>query len=210
MRMMILSAAVAAMAAVSASAQNVSWRKAEDPAAFKHSLTANFSAMGFFGNEARSFGAIGLEYDRALRRNWSVGAVGLYAPICHQGTKAGEWPKDGAFWFAGARAGYTLPVVRGWLYFRVGAGGGIGVQHRHESAPWGEVPAPTNDTRIMPHLMVDGNWVVRVSRRVDLRFSPLVIYPAQYIFGLGASLHRSGDTKFEYANMFPVGATVRF
>ncbi len=209
MKKAFLMAAVA-LSTVNASAQDGSWRKTEDPAAFKHSITINFSAMGFFGNEARSFGAIGLEYDRVLPRRWSVGAVGLYAPICHEGQKAGEWPKDGAFWFAGARASYTLPVVRGWLYFRVGAGAGIGVQHRNESAWQGEVPVAVSDIRIMPHLIVDGNWILRVSRRVDLRFSPLIVYPTQYIFGLGSSLHRSGGTKFEYANMFPFGATVRF
>ncbi len=166
--------------------------------------------MGFFGNKARSFAAVGLEYDRVLRARWSVGAVGLYAPICHAGERAGAWDRDGAFVFVGARASYTLPVVRGWLYFRLGAGGGIGVQHRHESAHRGDVPAPDHDTHIMPHLLIDGNWVLRVSRAVDLRFSPLVVYPSQYIFGLGSSLHRTSDTKFEYANFFPLGVTVRF
>ncbi len=198
MKKVILTSAAAVMVAAGASAQSGSWRKSEAPPARKHSITAHFSPLVLF-DSGDGLGAIGLEYDRALPHNLSVGAVGLYAPLY----KTRRY--DGTYWFASVRAGYTLPVIRGWLYFRVGAGIGIGVQPGYFTQ--GDTPEVFYiRTRVDPHMIIDANWVLRVSRRVDLRFSPLVVYPSQYIFGLGSSPY----SRFEYINMFPVGATVRF
>ncbi len=209
MRKIVLMAAVIATMTVGAKAQNSSWRKTEEPWVRKNSIAMSLSAMGFFGNEARSFGAIGLEYDRAVYRNLSVGATGLYAPFCTPGDTAGSYIKTGTFWFAGAKLNYNLPVVRNWLYFRIGAGAGLGVQHIHGAIATADEQAPPSpDTRISPHLVVDAHWVLRVSRSVDLRFAPFVISTSQYIFG--SRLHRSGGKPFEHADFFTFGAAMRF
>jgi hypothetical protein len=67
---------------------------------------------------------------------------------------------------------------------------------------------PTLDTKFHPHWVVDAWWILRVSRRVDLKFAPLIVYPSQYIFG--GELHRSGNKPFDHVGFFTMGASVRF
>lgn len=199
--------------AMSVSAQttgSVSWRKTEDSGARKNSVTVFGSVQGWGSYESWGFGHAGLEYDRVLPLNFSVGAIGLYAPMNGNGIEDG-YAQEEEFTFAGAKINYNLPVVRNWLYFRVGIGGGVGwhrVTGYQMGWPGGD-PAPAFDTYVKPHLMVDAYWVLRATRWLDLRFSPLLVSPSQFIVG-GQFDAPYNNSTFFYFNMGTLGATVRF
>lgn len=202
----------AAMMAVGAHAQNLSWRKTEDPAVRKNSVTVFGSMQGWGKYHSCGFGHFGLEYDRALPYNLSVSAIGLYAPMNGNGIDDG-YAQEETFTFAGAKVNHTLTVVRGWLYFRAGVGGGVG-WHKVTGYQMGDMlppamPAPALDTYVKPHLMVDAYWVLRATRWLDLRFSPLLISPSQLIIG-GKHNAPYNDSMFRYFNMATLGVTVRF
>jgi hypothetical protein len=207
MKKVIIMATVAVMAAVGATAQsarNPTWRKTDEHWARKNSVTALGSLFGWNAYHSWGVGHIGLEYDRFLRRGLSVSAIGLFAPMYGSGRES--------FSFAGAKANYSIPVVRNWLFFRVGIGGGIG-WYRAVDFPegvWNEhTPRPAPGTYVKPHLMVDAYWVLRVTRRLDLRFSPLLYSPSQFIVG-GRIEAPHIHTTFKYINWGTLGVTVRF
>ncbi len=122
------------------------------------------------------------------------------------------YAQEEEFTFAGAKINYHLPVVRGWLYFRFGVGGGVG-WHKVTGYEMGwnlnNTPVPALDTYVKPHLMVDAYWVLRATRWLDLRFAPLILSPSQLIVG-GKHNAPYNDSMFRYFNMGTLGATVRF
>lgn len=210
MKKVILMVTAAVMATVGVSAQNISWRKTEDPGACKNSITAFGSVHGWGKYHSWGFGHFGLEYDRALPHNLSVSAIGLYAPMNGNGIQD-AYVQEETFTFAGAKINYNLPVVRNRLYFRVGVGGGVGW---HKTTGYQMVypnpdHAPAFDTYVKPHLIVDAWLVLRVTRRLDLRFSPLIVSPSQLIVG-GKFNAPYNNSLFRYFNLGSLGATVRF
>ncbi|MDR2937114.1 MAG: hypothetical protein LBU80_07235 [Rikenellaceae bacterium] len=202
------------LAATGARAQGRSWRKTEDPWARKNSVTALGSAQGWGKYHSWGFGHVGLEYDRMLRGGLSVSAIGLYAPM-NGNTIEDAYVQEETMTFAGAKVNYNIPVVQGWLYFRFGLGGGVGY-HKATSIDMGWVEPPEEpvtrpalDTYVKPHLMVDAYWVLRATRWLDLRFSPLILSPSQIIVG-GKFNAPYNDSAFRYFNMGTLGATARF
>lgn len=187
-----------------------SWRKLDDPWTHKNSITVSSSVISFSGYNGMGLFNFHIEYDRVLPNDVSVSAIGLFAPM--QGDAATDTPTMREhFWFAGAKINYNLPVVRNWLWFRIGMGGGVGIHNVPYDFAEGIIgrPVPPVDRFIKPHLMVDMYWIFRVSRRMDLRFAPLLISPSQFVFG-GRS-DDPFDTPFYYWNpMGTLGASVRF
>ena len=222
MRKIILFAA-AAMFTVAANAQdenstqNTSWFTTEDPTVSVTKTRRNFvtafgSVQGWGKYHSWGFGHFGLEYDRVLRKNWSVGAVGLHAPMNGNGIDDG-YAQEEEFTFVGAKVNYYLPVVRGRLWFRFGAGVGVG-WHKVTGYDMGlmdppGMPAPALDTYVKPHLIVDAWGVLRATRWLALRFAPLLLSPSQLIVG-GKHNAPYNDSMFRYVNMGAIGATVKF
>lgn len=212
MKKLLLMTLAAAMAAVGANAQSVSRNEGETSDARKNSVTALGSVQGWGKYHSWGFGHFGLEYDRSLSDKLSVSAIGIYAPM-NGNTIDDAYVQEETFTFAGAKVNYTLPVVRGWLSFRVGVGGGVG-WHKVTGYQMGEMqppatPAPALDTYVEPHLMVDAYWVVRAAKWLDLRFAPLLASPSQLIVG-GKFNAPYNDSMFRYFNMGTLGATVKF
>ena len=212
MKKVLFLVAVAVFSLTGANAQDGSWRRSEEPSARKNSVTAFGSVQGWGKYHSWGFGHFGLEYDRALPHNLSVGAIGIYAPMNGNMIDDG-YAQEETFTFAGAKLNYNLPVVRGWLYFRIGVGGGVG-WHKVTGYEMGwmeppGIPAPALDTYVKPHLMVDAYWVFRATKWLDLRFAPLIISPSQLIIG-GKHNAPYNDSAFRYFNMGTLGATVRF
>jgi len=219
MKKLLLSAAAVAIvvaSAIDAGAQSGSWRKTDDGAARRNSVTVMGSVQGWGKYGSQGFGHFGVEYDRALPYGLSVSATGLHAPMNHNTVMDG-YVQEETFTFAGAKLNYNLPVVRNWLYFRVGLGGGVGwhkvtgyeMGYMDPPPAEGRPSAPAHDTYVKPHLVVDAYWVLRATRWLDLRFSPLVISPSQLIVG-GRFNAPYNDSTFRYFNMGTLGATVRF
>ncbi len=121
------------------------------------------------------------------------------------------------FWFAGAKLNYNLPVVRNWLYLRIGLGVGTGFhdvtnyylggfQDPDDYVP---TPIPTPGLKVKPHIIVDMYWVFRATQWLDLKLAPLIISPSQLIFGSKFNAPHNNST-YLYFNCFNLGATVRF
>lgn len=214
MKKAILVAVIAVTTAVGTSAQTTSWRKTEDHWAGKNSITVFGSVQGWGKYHSWGFGHVGIEYDRILHHGLSVSAIGLYAPM-NGNTIDDGYVQEETFTFAGAKVNYNIPVVRNVLYFKVGIGGGVG---RHKATgyemgwpidPGNATPAPALDTYVKPHLMVDAYWILRATRWLDLKFSPLIVSPSQIIVG-GKFNAPYNNSVFRYFNMGTLGAAVRF
>ena len=189
-----------------------SWRKTDDHWARKNSITVTATTMGFSNYTGLGFGHINLEYDRALPYNLSISAVGVYAPLPTTGT-ADAYTVFETFWFAGVKVNYNLPVVRNWLYLRIGAGIGVGIHDvsRVMFSGWfDEGPPPAPRKWVKPHAIVDVQWVFRATKWLELRFAPGLVSPSQFIVG-----SKFDDPYFRspycYYNMLgTLGVTVRF
>jgi hypothetical protein len=196
---------------VALSAQDVrkpSWRKTDDGWTRKNSITLSTSVMNFSSYNAMSIFPLTIEYDRALRYNLSVSAIGIFAPL--EGAAATDTHTVREhFWFAGAKANYNLPVVHNWLYLRIGLGMGVGYHiepDEFSGGIWGK-PEPPVQRWVKPHFIVDMYWVFRAARWLELRFAPGFISPSQFI--VGSKLDRS-YIYYYYNAMGTLGATVRF
>lgn len=200
-----------------------SWRKTEDQWARKNSITGTISLFGATNYTGCGIGQIGVEYDRVLPFNLSVSVTGQCAP-CPMPTSKDSYSLNEIFYFAGVKLNYNLPVVKNILYLRIGAGGGVGyhqVIHRVMGMCWnsgcGESepsvepkPKPPLKDVVRGHFMFDLHWIVRVNRKVELKFAPLIISPSQIIFGSKFN-EPYNDTNYIYFNAFgTLGVGVRF
>lgn len=195
--------------------KNPDWRKTGDHWARKNSITLSSYTLTQTSYNGGGF-SFGIEYDRAIVHNLSVSAIALCAP------SQWSWATDSYtihenFYFAGVKANYNLPVVRNWLYFRIGMGGGIGY-HDLRSRSFGmidcregECPTmPPLENVVKPHFMADMYWVLRAAKWLELRFAPLIVSPSQIIVGSKYDAPYYNSTFF-YFNMFgALGISVRF
>lgn len=174
----------------------------------KNSIAFNTSLFGFNSYNAHStplLPVFGLEYDRVVCGRWSVGVTGMYAKMRSR-TATDTYTMRENFWFAGAKANYTLPVVRKWLLLRGGVGGGAGF---HSPYSYDGVSEKISGTKVKPHAMVDLYMVFRPTRWLDLRISPLLIAPSQFIFG--SRFDKPHDETYFYWNpLGTLGVSVRF
>ncbi len=138
-----------------------------------------------------------LEYSRQIRGNlyWGCSASAM--------TTAGYlWEGDGfepggcsynnfsqdIFKFDGM-AFYRLPVIRSRLFFRVGAGVGVGI---HRILDYEELFR--NDCRLLPYLNIEAAWILRCAKGFELKFSPTVLLvPSEFSVSpvkLGGPTHK--------------------
>ncbi len=215
----VASAALILPATLSAQvSENASWRKTEGHQVRKNSImfSSSLITMTLGGyNSVSILANFHIEYDRALCRNLSVSGVGLYADLTNGGFGPDVFSVHEHFWFAGVKINYNLPVVRNWLYFRVGLGAGAGIHSitdydmgffwEPDSRP---LPPPPG-IRLKVHMVVDAYWVFRVAHGFDLRFAPLLVLPSYLVFGSKLNVPYNYNT-YKYYNFFTLGATVRF
>jgi hypothetical protein len=190
----------------------LSWRKTDDHWARKNSITVTGSTMGISEYAVRGMWHVNLEYDRALPYNLSVSAIGLYAPLLDL-MIADSSVFFEELWFAGAKANYNLPVVRNWLYLRIGIGVGLGyhkVKNIFLYSDFENLTQPEPKDIIKPYAIIDMYWVLRATKWLEFRFAPGLVSPSQVIVGakLGSQYFRM---PYVYYNMLgTLGVTVRF
>lgn len=194
-------------------ARKISWRKTDDHWVRKNSVTFSATTFGHSRYNGMGMPQYNLEYDRHLPYNLSVGAIGLYAPLKWDAATDTYTMRE-SFWFAGAKVNYNLPVVRNWLYFRVGVGAGVGYHKvRGFDMGWPQTPpvsAPPAEDRVKPHFIVDAYWVFRAAKWLELRFAPGIISPSQFIVGSKLDAPYN-DSVYYYWNMLgTLGVSVRF
>lgn len=195
--------ALLVLAPLSGQAQDTkrsTWRKTDDHWIRKNSITLTtslFGANAYNGMASPLFPVFNLEYDRMLYDNVSVSATGFFAKI--DGDRATDtYTMKEDFFFAGAKVNYNLPVVRNWLYFRTGIGVGVG---SHETAL---------DNYVKMHGMVDMYMVFRATRWLELRVSPLLLSPSQFIFGSKFNAPYSNTSYFYWNPLGTLGLSARF
>ena len=220
--LLLLAAAALPLTVSAKNGEKNSWRKTDDHRVRKNSITATAGLWGISNYNSLGVGQLNLEYDRALPYNLSVSGVGLFAP-CRGQTNSDTYTQEEIFYFAGAKVNYNLPVVRNWLYFRVGIGVGVGYHNildRSMGMCYGgcDNPDPNNNPgplppikdRVKAHFIADAYWVFRASKWLDLRFAPLILSPAQVI--IGSKFNSPWDDKtFVWTSYFgTLGISVRF
>ncbi len=193
--------------------QRNAWRKTDDHWTRKNSISVTGYAMSFSTYGTVGFGHTKIEYDRALPYNLSVSAVGIvYAPL-QESMIADTYRAYENFWFTGVKLNYNLPVVRNWLYLRMGVGIGVGFHNvtKINLSGWfdeGPPPPPRNWTKV--NAIVDVQWVLRVNRWLELRFAPGLVSPSQFIVGPSFNDPYFEGAYFYFDMMGMLGATVRF
>ncbi len=193
-----------------------SWRKSDGHWERPNSITFTTSLFGFSAYNAQAmpiFPVFNLEYDRMVYRNWSVSATGFYAKL--SGSLATDtYTMRENFLFAGAKVNYNLPVVRNWLYFRTGIGVGVGIHDATEyfmgwpTTP--PTPEPALESYAKIHGMVDMYLVFRATRWMEIRVSPLLLTPSQFLFGSKFDAPYYNTTYFYWNPMGTLGLSVRF
>lgn len=194
------------------------WRKTEDHWTRKNSITATVSSFGFTNYNGLGFAQFNLEYDRVLPFNLSVSAVGIYSSCELGGFSTDVYTLYENFWFAGVKANYNLPVVRNWLYLRMGIGGGVGYHNilnrefgmcKDENCGW-QGALPPLENKVKGHMIIDIYWVLRAARWLELRFAPLLISPSQVVFGSKINTPYNDRTYACFNAFGTIGITVRF
>lgn len=201
------------------------WRKTDDHWVRKNSISVTGSTVGMSGYNTAGFGHINIEYDRMIAYNLSVSAMGLYAPG-GGGFASDTYTQEEIFYFAGIKVNYNLPVVRNWLYFRIGIGGGVGF-HDIRGRSMGECwyggcggPGPADEyppgaesdltNRVKVHFIADMYWVFRATEWLELRFAPLLASPSQIIFGSRFNAPYNSQTFYYFNWGGTLGVGVRF
>ena len=191
-------------------ANKPSWRKTNDNWEQKHSivLTASILGVGGYNSFGLFYPHFNLEYDRIAFHNVSFSAIALYAPM--KFTFATDtYTQTENFYCIGAKVNYNLPVLRNWLYLRTGLGFGAGYHNIIDYSMVGTTPEPSPKDIIKPHIIADVYWVFRATKRLELRFAPLIISPSQIIFGSKFNKPYN-DMTFFYTGMYTIGASLRF
>ncbi len=193
-----------------------SWRKTGDHWSKKNSITVSASLWEWSNYNAQGFYPINIEYDRALPYNLSVSAIGQYTSLPWQ-RKTDSYELQEKFWFVGVKANYNLPVVRNWLYFRMGVGVGVGFHRVSDiSLGWcfpngcGPEPQPSSANGAKFHAVADMYWVLRATKWLEFRFAPLLLSPSQVIFGSRYNSPRNDKTFVSFNAMGTLGVSVRF
>ncbi len=189
------------------------WRKSDPNWARPNSITFTTSLFGFSAYNAQAgpiFPVFNLEYDRIVYRNLSISATGFYAKL--DGSLATDtYTMRENFLFAGAKVNYNLPIIRNWLYLRTGIGVGIGI-HDANDFFMGETPTsePPLHKWVKGHMMVDMYLVFRATRWLELKASPLLLSPSQFLFGSRFDAPDYNSTYFYWNPMGTLGLSVRF
>lgn len=91
---------------------------------------------------------------------------------------------------------YRLPVIASRLFFRVGAGAGVGchrfipIDDQHEYS-----------RKIRPYINLEAAWILRVSRGFELKFSPtLILIPSEFSIS-PLKLHASDNSTLWFADV---------
>lgn len=125
-----------------------------------------------------------LEYSRQIRGDlfWGcalssythIGELQTYYCIehadCYQNTVDQDINKlDGMIF-------YRLPIIRSRLFFRVGAGMGLG---------WHRIRSISDDylrrNKLLPYLNVEGAWILRIAKGFEMKFAPtILIAPSEF------------------------------
>jgi hypothetical protein len=193
-----------------------SWRKTGGHWERPNSITLTtslFGATAYNGMAAPTFPVFNLEYDRMVYGNWSVSATGFYAKV--GGDRATDtYTMRENFVFAGAKVNYNLPLLRNWLYLRTGIGAGVGIHDATDlSMGWPTdppTPEPSPQKWVKAHGMVDMWLVFRATRWLELRVSPLLVSPSQFIFGSKFDAPHYNTTYFYWNPLGTLGLNVRF
>ncbi len=187
------------------------WRKSDPHWVRPNSITLTTSTFGMTAYNGMAFPVFNLEYDHMFYRNISASAIVFYAKT------GGGWTTDTYtmeenFFFAGAKVNYNLPIVRNWLYFRTGIGVGVGIHEAtNYSMGWTTTPPPSAlDSYVKMHGMVDMYVVFRATRWLELRVSPLLLTPSQFIFGSKFDTPYNNTTYFYWNPLGTLGLSVRF
>ncbi len=189
------------------------WRKSAPHWVRPNSLTLTTSLFGFSAYNAQAmpiFPVFNLEYDRIIYRNLSVSATGFYAKL--SGSRATDtYTVNENFLFAGAKINYNLPLLRNWLYLRTGIGSGVGIHDINDFfIVETQTPEPSPRRWVKAHAMVDMYLVFRATRWLELRVSPLLLTPSQFLFGSKFDTPYYNSTYFYWNPSGTLGLSVRF
>lgn len=132
-----------------------------------------------FTSHNQLVGMVKLEYSRQIERNWYWGTT--FTAAGHSSTRMSyDWSgmgrdpygntADQDVYKLSGMVFYRAPVIRSRLFFRIGAGAGVGY-HRIRSL--GDVRNARD--KAVPYLTVEGAWILRAGKHFEMKFSPLVL-----------------------------------
>ncbi len=165
---------------------------APDPWEKKNMISFDLSAVSASAYAGVGILPVTIEYDHVVGRNFSVGAMGHYASYPAT-IVTDSYEIHEHFAMLGAKASYSLPIVRGKLYLKFGLGVGVGYhdifdvslgwvdQEYYERYGW-VYDKLTSQGVWRLHLLADIHWIVRIKKRHELKLSPLPIAPSRFIF----------------------------
>ncbi len=157
-----------------------------------------------------------VEYNRQIKGNWFWGAslqkcfsLGRFTTYDIEPTLDGgdHNPYRNTVFqnilMANGMAYYRIPIARKWLSLRAGAGFGLGYHHINDHID--------NDDRlsdkVLPYLNAELAWVLKVSKRIDLKFAPTLIgIPQSFAF----SPVKLGEPTDVYPMIYDAGFNIGF
>ena len=70
---------------------------------------------------------------------------------------------------------YRLPVISSRLFFRVGAGLGVGWHHIVDYREWQALSQYGQKEKEIPYINFEAAWILRIAKGFEMKFQPLVI-----------------------------------
>lgn len=142
-------------------------------------------------------GIVKLEYSRQIKRNWYWGTT--FTVAGHSSTRMSyDWSgmgwdpysdtADQDIYKLSGMVFYRAPVIRSRLFFRIGAGAGVGYHRIRSLGNRSKVAG-----RALPYLTVEGAWILRAGKHFEMKFAPLILLvPSEVSWSL-VNLQRSSD-----------------
>ncbi len=169
-----------------------------------------------FSNHNQLVAIAKIEYSRQIKNNWFWGVTmqnsfGFGRMLTYDYAGMGPDPyRNTVYQYIYTLSGmayYRLPIVKSRLYLRPGLGLGMGYHQIKDHI--------NNDSRlkdkVLPYLNAELTWLLRVSKHIDLKFSPTLIGIPQSISFSPVKLGAPTDVcPFNIEAGFSLGVGVRF
>lgn len=121
-----------------------------------------------------------LEYSRQIKGNFYWGAT-FAAGVHEMSAFTYDWDGQGPYPYRNTAnqdiyklsgmGYYRIPVIKSRLYFRLGAGVGVGYHHIRELGDLND-----KQDAVLPYFTFEGAWILRVSKSFEMKFSPTIVW----------------------------------